>query len=461
MNDRVLKGSFRDPSGYVFKVDGRVLRTVSDSYRDHYDRLIGSGLRDLLVKEGLVIPFEEVGGPSPEGASAYKILEPEQVPFISYPFEWSFSQLKDAALTILAIQSRALEYQMSLKDASAYNVQFVRGKPVLIDILSFEKYRDGKPWVALRQFCRHFLAPLCVMSMKDIRLGQLLRVNVDGIPLDLASKMLPVRSWLKPGLVFYIHAHALAERRSGPSHGNRRITQARFGLAAFKAMIGQLRKVISSLSWKLGSTRWGDYASQDLVGSKYFESKNAVISEFVDLVKPRTAWDMGANTGLMSRLLASKGVSVISMDSDDGAIEKNYLEVKKSGETKILPLLVDLNNPSPAIGWNNRERDSLFERGRPDLIVALALIHHLAIGNNVPLGMLGEFFGRLSPWLIIEFVPKSDPNVQTMLALREDIFPEYTVPDFEKAFEPFFEIVQKAELSQSDRTIYLMKRKEH
>jgi ribosomal protein L11 methylase PrmA len=455
----VHKSSFRDPSGFVFVADGKLLRHVGLLYKDHYDCLVQSGLKEKLLDQGLIIPFEEVQFDSSEYPSAYKILRPVLVPFISYPFEWCFSQLKDAALAMLSIQSLALENGMSLKDASAYNFQFLHGKPILIDVLSFEKYRENKPWVALQQFCQHFLAPLALMSSTDVRLSQLLRVNVDGIPLDLASALLPLRSWLIPSLFFYIHAHALAQRRSGSSTPHKRIAQGKFGLDAFKTMINHLRETVSGLKWAVGRTRWSGYSAQELVESEYFRSKHKIISEFVDSVKPQSAWDLGANTGLMSRLLSSRGVSVISMDADYGAIEKNYQETKTMGETRVLPLVIDLNNPSPALGWSNEERQSLFERGRPDLILCLALIHHLAIGNNLPLRMVAKLFHGLTSWLIIEFIPKSDPNLQKMMTLREDIFTTYDEQNFVKDFQQYFEMIRKEKVANSDRVLYLMKSK--
>lgn len=456
-NSTVLKGSFRDPSGFVFMAEGQLLRHVGFLYKDHYDRFVQSGLKDKLFDQGLIIPFEEIKFDSSDYPSAYKILKPDLVPFISYPFEWCFGQLKDAALALLSIQSLALEYGMSLKDASAYNFQFMGGKAILIDVLSFELYRENKPWVALQQFCKHFLAPLALMSLKDVRLGQLLRIDVEGIPLDLASTLLPLRSWLSPSLFFYIHAHALAQRRSKSSKPNKRIAQGIFSLNAFRTMIGQLRGSISRMKWNMNTTRWSEYSAEELVESDYFKSKHNIISEFVDSVKPQSAWDLGANTGLMSRLLSSRGISVISMDADYGAIEKNYQEVKRTGEKRVLPLVVDLDNPSPALGWSNQERQSLFERGRPDLILCLALIHHLAIGNNLPLRMIAELFHGLTSWLIIEFVPKSDPNVQTMMSLREDIFLTYDEQSFEEEFQRYFEIIHREKVVNSDRVLYLMK----
>src|SRR5215216_6396727 len=208
-----LAASFRDPSGFLFARDGVLYRQVNRKYEQEYTRLMESGLYDKLVKAGLLVSHVEVDHAPAEAALAYKIIQPERVPFISYPYEWSFGQLKDAALATLSIQRRALKVGMSLKDASAYNIQFVRGKATLIDTLSFEIYKEGQPWVAYRQFCQHFLAPLALMATRDIRLNQLLRVYIDGIPLDLASELLPGKTRLNFGLLTHVHLHASAQKR--------------------------------------------------------------------------------------------------------------------------------------------------------------------------------------------------------------------------------------------------------
>jgi len=193
-NSGIVASSFRDPSGFVFWQDGAIYRQINTIYKEDYDRLMTSGLHKALVEEGLIVSHEEVALQSAAPQVAYKVIRPDQVPFISYPYEWSFSQLKGAALATLRIQRKALDFGMSLKDCSAYNMQFMKGKPVFIDTLSFEKYQEGSPWVAYRQFCQHFLAPLALMSHRDSRLGQLLRIHLDGVPLDLASKLLPRRT---------------------------------------------------------------------------------------------------------------------------------------------------------------------------------------------------------------------------------------------------------------------------
>lgn len=451
-----LAASFRDPSGFLFSRDGVLYRQVNRKYEPEYAKLMESGLYEKLVKAGLLVQHAEVDQEPADATLAYKIIQPERVPFISYPYEWSFGQLKDAALATLSIQRRALKAGMSLKDASAYNIQFVRGKPMLIDTLSFETYKEGQPWVAYRQFCQHFLAPLALMALKDIRLNQLLRVYIDGVPLDLASSLLPSGTRFNFGLLTNIHLHAGAQKRySGAevkSRGGGMTKQAMTGL------IDGLDSAVRKLEWKPGGTEWGNYYDITNYSDAAFEHKKQLIREWTTEKKPMLVWDLGANNGVFSRVAAEEGAFVVSSDIDPTAVEQNYRQVKSAKEENLLPLLIDLTNPSPSIGWANEERDSFGGRGPADMILALALIHHLAISNNVPLPQVADFFASIGKQLVIEFVPKSDSQVQKLLVSREDIFPNYTREGLEAAFRQRFRICEAVNVKESERVLYLMER---
>ena len=453
-----IGGSFRDPNGFVFSLDGEVHRQVNQPYQAHYERLMQSGLYQSLVADELLIAHEEVDAVAAPAQGAYKILRPQQLPFVSYPYEWCFSQLKDAALTTLRIQKRALAQGMTLKDASAYNIQFLDGKPRLIDTLSFETLTEGGAWVAYRQFCQHFLAPLALMSCSDIRLSQLLRAHIDGIPLDLAARLLPKRAWLNTGLAMHLLLHARAQKRYAGSAGQAE-RRKRLGKRDLLNIADSLRSTIQGLRWDPGGTSWSDYYAGDSYDEAGFEHKQQLVADYIALAAPRRLWDLGANTGRFSRIASGRGIFTLSMDNDPGVVEANYLKAKNDGETALHPLLVDLANPSPAMGWANEERDSLAARGPADCALALALLHHLAISNNVPLQRIAAFFASLAPRLIIEFVPKRDPKVQTLLATREDIFVDYERNAFERVFGEVYEIMQTQQLRGSERVLYLMRRR--
>jgi hypothetical protein len=450
--------SFRDPSGFLFRRDGVLYRQVNRLYRDHFELLTASGLQQELCEQKLLVPHEVVDLEPPVPETSLSVIRPSEIPFVSYPYEWSFSQVKDAALATLDIQRRALERGMSLKDASAYNIQFLDGRPTLIDTLSFERYHDGEPWVAYRQFCQHFLAPLALMAYRDVRLSQLFRLHIDGLPLDLASSLLPRRTKWRFSLLSHIHLHAAAQRRyadsaaSGSAKAKPRVTKF-----ALRGLIESLDGAIRRLRWMPGGSEWVDYYEE---GHRYsdggLDHKAEVVRGFIERVGPASVWDLGANTGRFSRLASERGIPTVAFDIDPGAVERNYLACRKSGETNLLPLVQDLTNPSPALGWSNHERMSFAERGPTGLVLALALVHHLAISNNVPLPRVASFLRGLSPFLVIEFVPKSDEQVRRLLASREDIFPDYTREGFEAAFGEKFRIAEAAQVRDSERRLYLM-----
>lgn len=454
----VHPGSFRDPDGFVFSTDGAIYRQINRSYSAPYDQLMQSGLYDSLVRDGMLIPHVEVDLTHALSAEAHKVIRPDHIAFVSYPYEWCFSQLKHAALLTLQVQKRALEHGMSLKDASAYNVQFEDGKPIFIDTASFELYREGRPWVAYGQFCQHFLAPLALMSRADVRMQRLSRVWIDGVPLDLASSLLPIRTWIDPGLLSHIHLHASARKHiTTRSMQSRRVS---FGRTSFLGLIDNLQSSITALRWRPRGTEWEDYASLSRYSPAAAADKGSVVGRMLDQITPaaKQVWDIGANIGTFSRLASARGIPTISFDADEAAVEKNYLQTTVEKETNLLPLVMDLTNPSPSLGWASQERMSLLERGPADLVLALALVHHLAISNNVPFSILAEFLSKIGRALVIEFVPRSDPQVQKLLAGREDIFTGYGQDEFEHAFGKCFQIQARCEIKDTERTVYLMMR---
>lgn len=453
----ILGGSFRDPSGFLFRHEGILYRQLQMSCKEHYDHLMASDLYSNLVRAGLLIPHEEVNLRGDDSADFYKTIRPEPIPFISYPYEWSFTQLKDAARTTLDIQKRALRHGMTLVDCSAYNIQFWRSRPVMIDTLSFRKYVEGEAWTAYKQFCQHFLAPLALMSLKDVRLSQLFRIHIDGVPLDLASNLLPLKSRLRFPLLLHIHFHAKSQKR----YADKAVVVKGHKLShhAFLGLIDSLESAVNRLSWKPQGTEWANYYRDTNYTPAGLEHKSRLVNEYLKDVQPGLLWDLGANVGHFSRIGSRMGALTISFDVDPACVERNYLQCMREKETNILPLLSDLTNPSPAIGWENEERMSLFERGPADAVMALALIHHLCISNNVPLNKVARFFSDLARFLIIEFVPKDDSQVHRLLATREDIFLDYDQVNFEKAFHDLFYVKRSDAIRDSRRTLYLMERK--
>lgn len=447
--------SFRDPDGGIFCDKGQLYRWVSPAFFPDYEHLMHEGLYEALQAKKWLIPHAEVSNQWPEIDPEARVLKPHQIPFISYPYEWSFSQYQDAALLTLQVQALAMEHGMTLKDASAYNIQFYKGRPVFIDTLSFSTRIPAQPWVAYRQFCQHFLGPLALMAKTDLHMGDLMRIYLDGIPLQMIKSMLPWKSRFTKGLGIHIFLHARTASGSSVASPGKK---ASFSDAAFQGLIQSLESSVRNLRPKQQSTVWGTYYTTDILSQHYLETKQALIAEWLTVLQPTFSWDLGANEGTFSRLAAQYG-PVIAYDSDPRAVEYNYLQVRENQQEHILPLRLDLTNPSPALGWVHTERSAWLERPLPELTFALALIHHLAIGNQVPLAKLADFFALLGPSLIIEFVPKEDPRVQTMLAQREDVFPDYHQQAFEATFQRHFQIEKQVQLGETDRILYLMKKR--
>lgn len=454
---RRVAASFRDPAGYLFERDGTLYRAVRAGFAPAYDAVVASGLYDALHDQGLLVAHEEVDAAlAPE--PAHRVLRPDRLPFISYPYEWAPAALREAALLTLRIQDLALDHGMTLRDASAYNVQFHRGRPVFIDTLSFEPREPETPWVAYRQFCEHFLAPLALQTQVDVRLRRLLVADVGGVPLDLAAALLPGRTKFKPGLGAHLHAHARStSRREASTDGPRR--QVRFSERALRGLVDSLRGTVDKLTWDAGRTTWSDYyADASHYSETAMEDKRAAVARYVARVEPATVWDLGANTGRFSRVAADAGAHVVAWDVDEGAVEAAWrgggLTTSAGGE--ILPLVLDLANPSPGVGWANTERTALADRGPVDLVLALALVHHLAIGNNVPLPQVAEVLASLGRRAVVEFVPKGDAKVDVLLATREDVFPDYTREGFEAAVAAHFTVADVHEVADSARALYLL-----
>lgn len=457
-----LDSSFRDPSGFVFKRDGVIFRQIHKSYEAQYEHLMLSGLYDQLVSRKLLVPHEEVAGQGLSIENVYKIIKPQQIPYVSYPYEWCFSQLKDAALCTIEIQKLAIDYGMVLKDASAYNVQFIGSQCIFIDSLSFDFYSEGEPWVAYKQFCQHFVAPLSLMSKKDFRLSQLLRIYIDGLPLDLVSRLLPKTSWLNYSLLTHIHLHSKTQQAFANVAASEKpkINSRKISKFSYKALMESIGSCIQNQKLKSSDTEWGEYYSDTNYIEDSMRNKEKMVLEFLRAIPTRTSilHDLGSNNGHFSRVAAEAGFHVISQDIDPIAVEKNYRQAKSDGVNNILPLLQDLTNPSNDMGWALTERDSFLRRCEGVAVMALALIHHLAISNNVPLSKQSEFFATFADHLLIEFVPKEDSQVRRLLATRKDIFTEYSEAGFERAFKARFNILRKESIEGSHRKLYLLER---
>ena len=458
MSPARLPSSFRDPAGFVFEHDGVLYRRIDPSFSEPYDHLMRSGFYEECSDARLLISHTEVDPDEFPGLEkSHRVLEPTRVPFVSYPYEWSFGQLKDAALLTLELQKRALCFGLRLKDASAYNVQFAAGRPVFIDTLSFELHQPGEPWAAYHQFCQHFLAPLALMAYCDADPCRMMRVHLEGIPLPQASAQLPLRCWARLGLLAHIVLHARAQRRHRTEDGAlRRARRRGVSQAGLLGLIDSLEATIRGLHWTPRSTPWSDYYDHTSYSDSASTDKARLIEAYLRRCEPRSVWDLGANTGRYSRLASSRGIPTVAFDLDPAAVEINY-QSSRDREVDLLPLVMDLTNPSPNLGWNGEERLSLKARGPCDMAFALALVHHLAIGNNVPFERVAHSFRELCRALIVEFVPRDDVQARRLLSTRRHTYPDYTRSSFEAGFSRHFEILEHRTITDSKRVLYLMR----
>lgn len=451
--------SFKDPSGFVFKANGKYYRQINKSYAEDYDLLISSGLYENLVRKKLLIHHTVVNENFNQSPDWYKTLLPEQLPFISYPYEWSFDELKDAALATLRVQKIAVKHGMILKDATSFNIQFYEGQPVFIDTLSFEKYDESKPWIAYRQFCECFLFPLLIEHYLKMDVQKLLSVYLEGIPAKTTAKLLPLKSRFKLSVWLHVNLQNSVTSHNSKPGNNRAIV---FSKEKLLRLIESLQSTIKDLhvNTSIQST-WNNYYEETILSKNYLSEKEKIFRSFISDINDGRTMDVGCNDGYFSKILAEKNSNVIAVDFDSQCVNKLYLAVKDKSVKGILPFCIDLTNPSPALGFNHSERQSFAERAKADTVTALALIHHIVLSKNVPLPDVAKMFSDLTKkHLVIEFVPISDEKSQQLIANKTTYHKPYDPEAFETHFSPYFEIERKQVIPGTERILYRLKKKE-
>lgn len=459
--------SFRDPSGVVLIVGERVFRTVEQSAWKRFDAVQSSGILDKLVSAGLVVAFWPVdAGDAPAGLTdglvqyPRRLFEHERIPFIAYPYEWPFSLLKRAALHTLDVHLQLLESGFTLSDASAYNVQFRGTRPVFIDVLSIRPYQEGEYWAGYRQFCEQFLNPLLLTSVNGIPHQAWFRGSIEGIPVEDMARILPLRAKLSWRALIHVVLHARMTAKVRREHKTARdvASDARSAPMSKAALIWLLRGMhtwVAGLKPRgIDGTAWSDYEQRTSYTPGETEAKRAVVARYVEQHKPVQVLDLGCNTGSYAQIALSAGAGrVIGFDSDVGALEAAVARADDQ-QLDFLPLYLDATNPSPDQGWGQRERRGFRDRAHADGLLALAFLHHIAIGHNVPLAQAVEWLVAHAPSGLIEFVPKQDPMVRRMLGHREDIFPTYHIDAFRHEMARCAHIVNENVVSASGRTLF-------
>lgn len=448
--------SFRDPDGRVFRWQGHFCRGITTRGVEHLQSLVDTGLYSELTSAGWLIPHDEWDANAARGLGFERVLVPRQLNLISYPNEWCHSQLLASADLTLRIQQRALRHDMSMADASAFNIQLDQGDPTLIDTLSIKRWNGLPTWDAYRQCCRQFLAPLALGHYRRMRPGSV-GSPLEGPTLETASQLLPWSSWLRPGLLVHLHLHARAQRlapgRTRPrANGSpRRILE---GLAV------SLQNTLRGLTWKARASNWTSYyQSEHDSGHDYSQRKKGEVRRMLEAIAPSRVLDLGANTGEFSQLALERSGWITACDADEECVEQLFHRVQTQRTRNLAPLVMNLMEPTPAMGWNGRERAAFHERARSDVTLVLAVVHHLCIGANLPIERLPDFFQRLSPHLIIEFVGPEDPMTQRLAGTRMALFSDYTRDRFEAAFSKHYKTIESVCLTKAGRTLYWLERR--
>ncbi|HXX73946.1 MAG TPA: hypothetical protein VEI50_02345 [Nitrospiraceae bacterium] len=452
-----LPGSFRDPSGHVYEIEGQIFRTVLEHHAVHFEYVKSTGLLQQFVQDGRILPAEqvhkEVLGPVEEDVKY--VIQVPKLPFVTFPYEWSFSALKAAALLHLEINLAALNKGITLSDASAYNVQFQGTRPVFIDHLSFRKYYNGEIWAGHRQFSEQFLVPLLLRALFGISHNAWYRGTQEGIPVSDFRRLLKWRHYFNWNVLTHVGMQAIFQRAALDARMYLKrddLPTSPFPLSSFRRMLNGLHDWITSLEpADTGKTLWQNYATTSGYATRETELKRQFIQEFVAKARPKLLWDLGSNTGEYAAAALEAGAEyVVGFDSDHGAVESCFARASRE-HLPFQALFMEIANPSPSQGWMERERSGLRERASADGILALALVHHLVIANNIPFGQLLDWIVDLAPRGIIEFIPKSDPMVKCLLSLRDDIFSDYTLEVFLQIISKKAEIVKTAVVSSSGR----------
>jgi hypothetical protein len=452
-------GSFRDPSSRVFLSDDAVWRGLDAEALGDFEALAGTDFFRDAVAAGQIVGTELASSP-PEGLSGdwAGVLRHERIPVVTYPYEWSFEMLRDAARLQLDLVAGALTVDLVTKDASAYNVQFVGSRPTFIDVGSFERQREGEPWYGYRQFHMHFLLPLMLQAYRGIAFQPLLRADVEGVDPADARRMMSFWNILSPrkkGTLIHVAAQARADRASSDRDVKSELKRAGMKKELLVAQIRNLTKLVDRLRLKQTGTEWSGYSDRSHYTDADLRAKEAFVSSVAAAEHPALAWDLGANDGHFSRLVAEHGAYVVAADGDHEAIDHLYRALRSEGDTRILPIVLDLADPSPDRGWRSKERLAFTRRSRPELVLALALIHHLVISRNVPMQEFVDFLRDSGGQVVVEFPTRDDPMVQRLLRnKREGIHDDYTVEAFEAALGQRYEIRRREELPSGTRICY-------
>jgi hypothetical protein len=454
-------GSFRDPLSRVFVDGDAVWRALSVEGLADFDAYAATAAYASAQKDGRVVATTAVpADAAPIGSGWAGALRHERVPVVTYPYEWTFSMLKDAALLQLELSREALAEGILTKDATSYNVQFLGARPVFIDVGSFERLVPGEPWAGYRQFCELFLNPLYLQSEAGIPFQPLLRGSVHGISPAVAARAIGGRHRLRRDLFTHVRLHARAERRYADADAHRdvkgELQRAGFGPKLIDAQLANLRRAVERLEWEESASTWSAYGERGHYTDVDLEAKEAFVTDATRALSAPLVLDLGANDGRFSRVAVAAGARLaVAVDGDHLVVDHLYRALRAEGESRILPLVMDLSDPSPGLGWRSRERPPFVERARPDLVLCLAVMHHLALTGTVPFPEIVAFLRDFDAPVVVEMPHREDPMASRLLARkRAGTFDHYDRPQWEAALHERFDVQERVTLPSGTRTLY-------
>ena len=451
-------GSFRDPDTKVFHHDGALFRCLTERALADWTRLAATDFYARFTADGGLIPTEQVVDRTrlPNlGPRWAAVLEHQRVPMVSYPYEWPFGMLRDAALLQLDLTLAALDEGMTLKDATPFNIQW-RSRPTFIDVGSFTAYEPGEPWAGYRQFCEQFLYPLFLQAYRNVAFHPWLRGCLEGIGAEECRSLLSLRDYLRPGVLadVYLHAKAQARYQATARDVKRDLRAVGFGAQLIKKNVARLRRIVERLRWSPRRSTWSHYEHEHTYETDDLGAKADFVHRVLAPRRWSLVWDLGCNIGTYARLASEHADYVLALDADHVVIDRLYHALAAERGTTILPLVGDVADPSPGLGWRGLERRPLADRGSPDLILCLALIHHLVIGRNIPLGELIAWLAGSGADLVIEFVGRADPMVERLLRHRDSQELDYSRAAIEAALRQHYASLTEETLASGTRTLY-------
>jgi hypothetical protein len=436
------------------------MRALSERGLADWEALAASPLFREKVAEGKLVCTERVLEPNGVPAELAQaeiaaVLRHERVPVVSYPYEWTFGMLKDAALLQLELMLGALDDGLVLKDGSPYNIQWRGVQPVFVDVGSFERLRAGEPWAGYRQFCTLVLYPLMLQSYRGVAFQPWLRGSLEGIEPAEMRRLLSFRDRFRRGVLSHVVLHTRLERRYADKEVKSELRRAGFHAELIRANARKLRKLIGRLDWEPGRTAWSSYGKTNPYEDADAAAKDAFVRQAAGVRRRRLLWDLGCNDGRYTRAAAQESDYTVALDADAAVVEGLYHALREEGAETILPLVGNLADPSPGLGWRGRERRPLSERGIPDLTLCLALVHHLALSANVPVSEFLDWLAEFRTELVIEFPTREDPMVRKLLARKgPGANPDYEIDVFERGLAERWRIERREALPSGTRILY-------